>query len=61
MPFTPALPQRSRDAGLSVDVPLSLRVRARKFALDHGTTLQEVVVAALDGYLANQEGTQRKG
>lgn len=47
----PALAAADRDVMLAVRVPEALRVRARKFALDQRTNLQEVAIAALDEYL----------
>lgn len=46
-----ALADAERDAGLSCRVPLDLRVRARRFGVEQRTTLQEVVITALDEYL----------
>lgn len=46
-----SLPEEERDAGLSCRVPEALRIRARTFGVAQGTTLQEVVIAALDEYL----------
>jgi hypothetical protein len=46
-----SLADADRDAGLSCRVPRALRTRARKLALEHQTTLQEVVITALDDCL----------
>ena len=46
-----SLAEADRDAGLSCRVPRALRTRARKLALEHQTTLQEVVITALDDCL----------
>ena len=46
-----ALPNADRDVALSCRVPEALRVRTRRFALERRTSLQEVVITALDEYL----------
>jgi len=49
--FQPSLPELKRDSGVSFRAPLAIRKRARTYAVEYRTTLQEVAIAALDEYL----------
>lgn len=49
--FTASMPDLKRDSGVSFRAPLALRKRARTYAVEYRTTLQEVAIAALDEYL----------
>ena len=55
VPWKKALPNLARDTDISTRMPGSLKKRAHTYAIDHGTRLQEVVIAALDEYLKNNK------